>query len=166
MKNYRYILLYLLMVIVQILLGNFFPLSRWVLISLLPALLLALPLDTRAILSMLLAFALGFAVDFFSNGMLGLTSLALVPAGLVRGPVIRMVFGDELSSRGDKLSLQRLGAPKMTLALILLCSLFFLVYIWADSASTVVFWQGALRFALSVLVSVPVCVFVMRLLRP
>ena len=64
MKNYRYILIYVLMVVVQIFLVNFFPLSRYVLITLLPALLLALPLDTRAIVSMLIAFALGFVIDF------------------------------------------------------------------------------------------------------
>lgn len=166
MKNYRYISIYVLMVVVQIFLVNFFPLSRYVLITLLPALLLALPLDTRAIVSMLIAFALGFVIDFFSNGMLGLTSLALVPAALVRGEVIRSVFGDELGARGDELSLQRLGVPKMVLALLILSSFFLLVYIWADSAGTVAFWPSALRFLLSILVSVPACVFVFRLLRP
>ena len=38
MKNYRFILVYLIMVVVQVLLDNYFPLSRYVLISVLPAL--------------------------------------------------------------------------------------------------------------------------------
>lgn len=166
MKNYRFILIYIVMVVVQVLLVNFFPLSRYLLVSVLPALILVLPVDTRAIPAMLVSFALGFAVDFFSNGMLGISSLALVPAGLVRGAVIDGVFGDELSSRGDELSVQRLGVPKMVLASLILCSVYFLVYIWADSAGTVPFWPATLRFALSVLVSTPVCVFTVRFFRP
>lgn len=154
------------MLVAQVLLGNYFPLSRYVLISMLPAIILLLPLDTRPIVAMLLSFALGFAVDFFSTGMLGLSSLALVPVGLVREAVITMVFGDELSARSEELSLQRLGIPKMALASLMLCSVFFLVYIWADSAGTVAFWPCAIRFVLSVAVSTPVSLFVARLLRP
>ena len=113
-----------------------------------------------------LAFAVGFAVDFFSTGMLGISSLALVPVGLVRGAVVGLVFGDELSARGDELSIQRLGVPKMALASLLLCALYFAIYVWVDSAGTVSFWPAALRFVLSVAVSTPVCLFAARLLRP
>ena len=165
MKGYRFILICAILLVAQVLLGNYFPLSRYVLISVLPAIIL-LPLDTRPIVAMLLSFALGFAVDFFSTGMLGLSSLALVPVGLVREAVITMVFGDELSARSEELSLQRLGIPKMALASLLLCAVFFLVYIWADSAGTVAFWPCAIRFVLSVVVSTPVSLFVARLLRP
>ena len=166
MKGYRFILICAILLVAQVLLGNYFPLSRYVLISVLPAIILLLPLDTRPIVAMLLSFALGFAVDFFSTGRLGLSSLALVPVGLVREAVITMVFGDELSARSEELSLQRLGIPKMALASLLLCAVFFLVYIWADSAGTVAFWPCAIRFVLSVVVSTPVSLFVARLLRP
>ena len=166
MKSYRYILVFLIMVVVQVLLDNFFPLSRYVLISVLPALILVLPVDTRPLVAMLLSFALGLAVDFFSTGMLGMSSLALVPVGLVRSAVIAGVFGDELTSRGDELSVQRLGVPKMVLTCLILCSVFFVVYVLVDSAGTVSFWPAALRFALSTLVSTPVCVFVVRQFRP
>ena len=151
---------------VQVLLDNFFPLSRYVLISVLPALILVLPVDTRPIAAMLLSFALGLVVDFFSNGMLGMSSLALVPVGLVRSAVIAGVFGDELTSRGDELSVHRLGVPKMVLTCLILCAVYFVVYVLVDSAGTVAFWPAALRFGLSILVSTPVCVFVVRQFRP
>lgn len=166
MKNWRFILICAVLLVAQVVLDNFFPLRRYVLISILPAIVLLMSLDIRPVMAMLLAFALGFVVDFFSTGMLGLSSLALVPAGLARGAVVGLVFGDELTARGDELSLQRLGIPKMALAAILLCSLYFVVYIWADSAGTVPFWPAALRFALSVAVSTPLCLFAARMLRP
>ena len=166
MKNYRFILICVLLLIAQVFLDNFFPLRRYVLISILPAIILLISLETRSIVSMFLAFAVGFAVDFFSTGMLGISSLALVPVGLVRGAVVGLVFGDELSARGDELSIQRLGVPKMALASLLLCALYFAIYVWVDSAGTVSFWPAALRFVLSVAVSTPVCLFAARLLRP
>lgn len=166
MKNWRFILICMVLLIAQILLDNYFPLRRYVLISILPAIIMLTSLDARPIVSMLLAFVVGFAVDFFSTGMLGLSSLALVPVGLVRSSVVAMVFGDELTARGDELSLQRLGIPKMALAALMLCSLYLLVYIWVDSAGTVPFWPSALRFVLSVAVSTPLCLFAARLLRP
>ena len=84
MKNGRFILLYLVLTLVQILLCNFFGLSRYMLVSVLPVLILMLPLGTGSIIAMLIAFATGFAVDIFSNGMLGITPLALVPVAFSR----------------------------------------------------------------------------------
>ena len=166
MKNYRFILLCVVLIVAQVFLVNFFSLSRWVVISLLPAIILMLPLKMGHISSMLLAFLIGFVVDFFGNGMLGLTSIALVPVALSRFFVYGMVFGDEMSSRADVISISRLGVLRITLASLLMCGLYFLVYVWVDSAGTVPFWPAFLRFLLSVLVGTPVSVLVSKLLRP
>lgn len=166
MKNVRFIILYVVFVIAQIVLCNFFGLSRYLLISVLPVLILMLPLSWGALYSMLFAFALGFAVDFFSNGMLGITSFALVPVALVRRFVVSIVFGAEKSARGEEITVERLGIPKVALAALMLCSLYFVIFVWVDSAGTCGFWPALLRILLSILVSTPVCVAVARLLRP
>lgn len=166
MKGYRFILLCGVLVIAQVFLVNYFSLSRWVVITLLPAIILMLPLKMGTIPSMLLAFVIGFAVDFFSNGMLGLTSVALVPVALTRFFVYGMVFGDEMSSRADVISISRLGVLRIALASLLMCGLYLLVYVWVDSAGTVPFWPAFLRFFLSLAVSTPVSVLVSKLLRP
>ena len=166
MKNYRFVILFLVFMIAQIVLCNFFGMSRYLMISVLPVLVLVLPLSMANIVTMLIAFAIGFAVDFFSNGMLGLTPLALVPVALVRRFVISIVFGNEKIARGEEITVERLGIPKIALASLILCSLFFIIYVWADSAGTAGFWAALFRIVLSVLVSTPVCVFAARLLRP
>ena len=166
MKDYRFVILYLVFLIAQIVLCNFFGMSRYLMISVLPILVLMLPLGMGNIVTMLIAFAIGFAVDFFSNGMLGITSLALVPVALVRRFVISIVFGNEKSARGEEITVERLGIPKIGLASLILCSLFFIIYVWVDSAGTAGFWEALFRIVLSVLVSTPVCVFAARLLRP
>lgn len=166
MKDYRFAILFLVFLIAQIVLCNFFGLTRYLLISVLPLLILMLPLSVGSVPAMLIAFVMGFTVDFFSNGMLGITSLALVPVGLVRSLVVSIVFGNEKSARGEEITVDRLGIPKISLASLILCSLYFIVFVWADSAGTASFWSALLRIILSVLVSTPVCVFAARLLRP
>lgn len=165
MKNYRFVILYVVFVVAQIVFCNFFGLSRYVLVSVLPVLILMLPLGWGSIPSMLTAFAMGFAVDFFSNGMLGITSFALVPVALVRRFVVGIVFGAEKSARGEEITVERLGIPKAALAALMLCSLYFILFVWVDSAGTYSFLAALLRVILSVLVSTPVCVAVARLLR-
>ena len=166
MKNYRFIILYVVFVIAQIVLCNFFGLSRYLLISVLPVLILMLPLSWGSLPAMLMAFALGFVVDFFSNGMLGMTSLALVPVALVRRFVVGIVFGAEKSARGEEVTVERLGLPRAALASLMLCSLYFILFVWIDSAGTYSFWAAFFRILLSILVSTPVYVAVARLLRP
>lgn len=166
MKQYRFVIVFALLVLVQIVLCNFLNLSRFVVLSYLPVLVLMLPLRWNDIPMMAFAFGLGFLVDFFSTGMLGLTSLALTPVALARGGIVASMFGDELGAREGELGLSRFGIPKFVLATLLLCAIYFLVYVWADSAGTMGFWQCALRFLLSVLVSTPVCILVATILRP
>ena len=126
MKKGRFILLWFIMMVAQIILCNYFGLSRYVLISVLPVLILMLPLGMGSIATMLVAFACGLAVDFFSTGMLGITPLALVPVALVRRLLVSMVIGDDQISRDDELSFQAVGVPRMLLAILITCALFFL----------------------------------------
>ena len=166
MKKWHFTILYLMLLAGQVILCNYFGLSQYVLISWLPVLILMLPHRMGSIMSMIVAFVCGFVVDFFSTGMLGITSLSLVPVALSRRALVPLVFGDEQVTRDDELSIARFGVLKMALAILVSCSIFFLVYIWADSAGTVSFWRAALRYLLSVLVSTPICVYVAKLLRP
>ncbi len=166
MKDYRFIIVFASLALVQVVMCNFVNLSRFVVLSILPALVLMLPTRWDNIRMMLTAFVLGFAVDFFSTGMLGLTSFALVPVALSRGFITGLLFGDELESREGELSVTRFGILKFILATLILCAIYFLLYVWIDAAGTMKFWECALRFLLSTLLSTPVCVLVAKLLRP
>lgn len=166
MKDWRFWIVFTVLTVVQIILCNFLDLSRYAVLSILPVLILMLPLHLGNVPMMLISFALGFAVDFFSTGMLGLTAAALVPVGLARNSVVYALFGDELGPREGELTLTWFGVPKFALATLILCSVYFLVYVVADAAGTYGFWAGALRFLLSTALSTPVCLGIARILRP
>lgn len=153
MKGSRFLLIYLILVIAQILINNLLGISQYLLLSLLPMLMLCLPVKTGSLTAMLIAFATGLVVDFFSNGLLGMTSFALVPTALCRRLVISLVFGSEVFSRGENITLRRQGVPKFALAILLITAVYFLLYVPLDSAGTRTFGFNALRFVISVLSS-------------
>ena len=165
MTDKRFILLYVILTVIQIVFNNFFGLSRYVLISVLPVLVHMLPARYRRIAAMLVAFATGFIVDFFSTGMLGITSLALVPVALVGRPITGAAVARQGVARED-ITFKRLGIVGMSYSVALVCAIFFFIYIWADAAGTVGFWPCALRFLLSVLASTLVGVLMARQIRP
>lgn len=153
MNNSRYLLIYLILVISQIIINSLLGISQHLLISLLPMLILCLPVKTGYLAAMFIAFATGLAVDFFSNGLLGMTSFALVPAALCRPLIISLVFGSEVFSRGENITLRRQGVPKFALAILLINAVFFLLYIPLDSAGTRTLGFNILSFVISLLSS-------------
>ena len=107
------ILSYVLLLILQILLCNYLQLSPYVTLSVLPLMILMLPTRVGALPAMIIAFISALIVDFLAEGVVGINALALVPVALLRQPIIRLVFGDEIYSRQEDISIRRHGLLKM-----------------------------------------------------
>lgn len=163
MREPGFVLKFLLLAIAQMLLWNYFNFSQYVMLVFLPVLILCIPVNKGTIFAMVVAFITGFAVDFFASGMLGLTSLALVPVGLARKGIIRLVCGEEVFSRGENISIKRQGLPKMALCILMSTALFLIVYIWADGAGTRPMWFNLVKFASSLLLGTIVSLFIANL---
>ena len=149
MRKTGYYFVFLLLVVVQMLICNYLNLSAYLMLSILPVMVLCVPLRLPTFWTMLLAFVTGLAVDLLSEGLLGLNALALVPVAFVRKEVIRLIFGDELFARKEDFSLRKNGFGKVALAIFLVQALFLLIYIWADGAGTRPFAFNAIRFGIS-----------------
>ena len=154
MRNPKFAIRFLLLAVAQVLLWNYCNFTQYLTPVFLPVLILCLPVRRGTVFAMLLAFATGFAVDFLASGMLGLTSLALVPVALTRHGVIRLVCGEEVFARGENISIKRQGLPKMTLAILMETALFLVIYIWADGAGTRPLWFNLVKLASSLLTGV------------
>lgn len=162
----RYIFTYLVLLAIQIVLGGLLNLSQYVVVVFLPVMIMSLPITHSTPRLLLIAFVSGLAVDFFTNGVLGLTTCALLPVALARNSLIRLVFGTELLSRQEDISIHKQGPAKVLLAILLATTLFFLIYTPVDCAGTRPAGFVALRMLLSIALSTPVSYYVAGVLAP
>ena len=149
MKRNHYFLTFFLLLILQILFCNYLHLSLYVSLSILPVMILMLPIRFGTIFAMVLAFVSGLCVDFLSEGIIGINAFSLVPVAFLRTSIIDLIFGDEIFARKEDISIRKHGVVKMSVAIIAVQSIFLLLYIWIDGASTRPFWFNAVRFFVS-----------------
>ena len=149
MRRSDFFLVYFLLTVAQILICNYFHLTPYVTVSLLPVMVLCLPTRISTTGALFIAFVTGLAVDFLAEGLLGLNTLALLPVAFLRLPLIKLIFGEDLLSRGEDFTVRKNGIGTVTLAILIVQSLFLLLYIWMDGAGTRPGWFNTLRFAAS-----------------
>lgn len=152
MKN-SFTLTYILLTVAQMILSNYFHFTPYVMITILPVMVLCIPTKVGTAKSMLIAFATGLAVDFFSEGTLGINAMSLVPVALLREPVIGSIFGNEPFEHKENVTIRKYGFARVSLAVILMTTLFLLIYILADCAGTRPFWFVITCLGLSTLAS-------------
>ncbi|MCQ2187954.1 MAG: hypothetical protein MJY73_06365 [Bacteroidales bacterium] len=136
MRKPGFLLMYILLLTAQILLGVYCNFTSLFTLTLLPVMVLCIPIKRSTIFCMVAAFITGFLADFMQDGMLGISILALVPIGLMRKGIIQLVFGSEVFSRGEDISFRRQGIGKMALAIAMVTGIYLAIYIFVDCAGT------------------------------
>lgn len=159
-------ILYILLVICQVLICNYFQFTPFITLTILPAMILCMPLSIGTIGCMLLAFASGLATDWLSEGIIGLNASALIPVALLRKPFIRIFFGEDLIVRQDNFSFRKNGPAKVTAALLSSTGVFLLIYIILDGAGERTTWFNLIRMGLSLLCSSLISLIVVNTLAP
>lgn len=166
MKKSGFWLIYIILLVAQLLLSTYANFTPYVMVTLLPVMVLCMPIRVGTILAMVIAFATGLSVDLLSEGLLGLNALALVPVAYARNSIIRLIFGGELFAREEDFSIHRNGFWKVLVAIVLSAALFLAVYIWADGAGTRPLLFNAIRFGASLVASTLLSLLVVNLLAP
>ena len=166
MKKSGFWLIYIILLVAQLLLSTYANFTPYVMVTLLPVMVLCMPIRMDTILAMVIAFASGLSVDLLSEGLLGLNALALVPVAFARNFIIRLIFGRELFAREEDFSIHRNGFWKVLVAIVLSVALFLAIYIWADGAGTRPLLFNAIRFGASLVASTLLSLLVVNLLAP
>lgn len=164
--NQHFGILYVLLLICQIVLCNYSPLGPYVLLSVLPAMVLCIPLKVGTPLCMLIAFASGLAVDWLSEGLIGINAASIVPVALMRKPIARIFFGEDLLSRQDSFSFNKYGVAKISAAILTSLALFLTIYILLDGAGTRPKTFNLIYFGASLLCNWILCLLVTNILTP
>ena len=166
MKQYNFFLTYVLLVVVQMVICNYFHLSAYVLLSILPVMVLCIPIRISTTAALFIAFATGLSVDLLSEGLLGINTLAIAPVAFVRKMVIQLVFGEEVFARNEDFSIKKSGLGKVSIAIVIVQALFLLVYILADGAGTRPFGFNFARFIASLAAGYTVSILLVDVLAP
>lgn len=164
MKQSKFFLSFIVLMIVQICICNYFRLSQFVMLSILPVMILLIPIKRSTTFAIIVAFISALALDFLSDGVLGLNAVALVPVAFLRNSIIRLVCGSDTFAREEDITIPRQGMWKMSIAIILAQSLYLAIYIWADSAGTRPLWFCLVRFAASLVCGYLASIFVADIL--
>lgn len=159
-------LLYSLLLICQVLLCNYFQFTPYAMLTLLPAMILCVPLTISTTGCMILAFGSGLAVDWIAEGVIGLNASALIPVALLRKPLIRIFFGEDLITRKDSFSLRKYGMAKVSAAILSCLAVFLVIYIFLDGAGTKPLWFNLSRGGITLLCSYLVSLIVVNTLTP
>ena len=164
--NQHFGILYVLLLICQILLCNYSPLGPYIMLSVLPAMILCVPLKVGPILCMIIAFASGLAVDWLSEGLIGINAVSLVPVALARKTIIRIFFGEDLISRKDSFSFSKFGVAKISAAIFVSLLIFLSIYIMVDGAVTRHVLTNLAYMGASLAVNWILCLLVTNILTP
>ncbi len=155
---------YILMVVAQMLLTNYFQFTSLCMVTILPMMVLCIPTKVETVWAMVIAFATGLAVDFFAEGALGLNALSLVPVAFIRKGLINMIFGTEPFEHKENISARKYGFARVSFAVILVTTLFLTIYILADCAGTRPLWFMGSKLGISLLASYLVSATIVNLL--
>lgn len=166
MKRGEFWIAYILLLVAQLLLSNYFHVTPYIFLTLLPVMVLSIPIRVGTVGAMLIAALTGLTIDFLSEGVLGLNALALIPVAFARNSIIGLVLGRELFARREDFSVERCGFGKVATALFLSLLLFLVIYIWADGAGTRPLWFNGLRLAASLGASFAVSLLTLGVLAP
>ena len=159
-------LLYCLMLLAQVILSNFCQLGPYVMLSILPAMILCMPMSTGTIRCMLAAFASGLCVDWLSEGLVGINAAALVPVALLRKPIIRIFLGEDMITRGESFSFKKNGTIKISAALVSALAIYIGLYVFLDGAGTRPLWFSLTKAGVSLACCFALSLIVMRHLMP
>ena len=146
-------LTYLLMVVAQMIFTNYFHFSPLCMVTILPMMVLCVPTKINSVLTMMIAFATGLAVDFLAEGALGINALSLVPVAFARKWLIGSIFGPEPFDHQENITTKKYGFARVSFAMLLMTALFLAIYITADCAGTRPVWFLASKFGISLAAS-------------
>lgn len=149
MRKKTFWIAYIFLLLVQLIISNYFRFTPYIMLSILPVMVLCISTRLDTLWTMLIAFATGMTVDLLSEGLLGLNALALVPVAFFRNPIIQLIFGKEIFARKEDFTLRSSGFAQVGLALLLVQALFLVLYIWADGAGMRPFSFNLYRFLAS-----------------
>ena len=162
----KYATLGALLIICQILLSEYVNIWPLLYIAIFPQFIILLPPALNRTAHMLIAFALGMAIDIFADGVLGLNAAALVAMAYIRPSFLKITLSKANLDTSDNQPLlpRTVEIQKLAVLNCLMLAVFFFVYILLDSAGSFPFWYTILKIVVCVIVNCVISLICSRVL--
>ena len=159
-------ILYCLLLIGQLVLCNYGALGPYIMLTMLPAMIMCIPLSVGTAGCMLIGFISGLSVDWLSEGLIGINAASLIPVALARRTLIRVILGEDMINRMDSFSIRKNGLGKIMTLMIAAGIIFLAIYVTLDGAGTRPFWFNVSRFWLSLAANTALAILTADILSP
>ena len=151
------IFFFVLLFLLQLVFSDYVHLGPWVCLSIIPLLILCIPLSRSPHAVLLIAFALGLGLDILSDGVPGLNAFAAVLAAAPRKFFYRILVNADRQDKTEVPKIREVGLMKYLKYLGVIMAIYLAAYILVDCVSfrPPVFLLG--RFLISWVASTALC---------
>ena len=134
----KYITLGAIMIICQIMVSEYVNIWAVLYIAVFPQFIILLPPTINKSAYLLIAFALGLAIDLFADGVLGLNAAALTAMAYSRSSILKLVLPKASFESYENMPIipRTVEVYKLALLNIMLLTVFFTVYVVLDAAGS------------------------------
>ena len=147
------ILFFILVFLLQLVISDYLNLGPWVCLTLVPFLILHIPLSRNPHWVMLAAFGIGLGLDILSAGVPGMNAFAAVLTAAPRKFFYRTLVNADRQDKTEIPLLKDVGFLKYARFLIVLVAIYLAAFILLDCVSVQPAGFIAIRFAASTLAS-------------
>lgn len=151
MNNIKYITLGVFLILIQILISGYINIWPMLYIAVFPFVLIIFPPQANKFIFLLMAFILGLAADFTSDGIPGLNAAATTAIAFFKEPVLRLLINRSSIENLSGITEYSIGFSKFALYVALLYLFFFIFYMGLDSFGYYSFGYTALRLIINVI---------------
>lgn len=135
MKKYSNLLFLALVFLLQLVLSDYVHLGPWIYLTLIPFLILNIPLSRPPHIGMLIAFGLGLLLDILSDGVPGLNAFAAVMAAAPRKFLYRSLVNGDRQDKTEVPEIRVVGPVKYIKYLASLTAIYLAAYLLLDCVS-------------------------------
>lgn len=128
-------LFFVLLFILQLVISDYVHVGPWVSLTLIPLLIICIPLSRSPHAVMLIAFALGLGLDILSDGVPGLNAFAAVLAAAPRKFFYRILVNADRQDKTEVPKIREVGLLKYLKYLGVITALYLAAYILVDCVS-------------------------------
>lgn len=143
----KYLTLGAIMIICQMLLGEYVNIWPLLYIAIFPQFMILLPPTMNRSAYLLVAFIFGLGIDILCDGVMGLNAGALVAMAYIRPLVLKLIIPKASFDTYENAPLvpRTLELPKLALLYAIMFTVFFTVYIFLDGAASFTFGYTVLK---------------------